>query len=132
MVEEAEAAESKDPAKAIDLYKRAAVVYRISRFPFICSPLKTRAYELQKAAYLKAAKLWETPLKDVNIPHKHAAGADGKEIPLYIRIPPTATPESPCPVVLLITGLDGHRPDNTMVQTCSRQSYKVVPHLSIG
>ena len=61
------------------------------------------------------AKLWDVPITEVVIPHKHASEGDGKEIPLYLRIPPTASKESPCPVVLLVTGLDGHRPDNTEV-----------------
>ncbi|KAK1916541.1 hypothetical protein P3342_012165 [Pyrenophora teres f. teres] len=40
----------------------------------------------------------------------HASNSDGPEIPLYIRKPPG---NGPFPTVLLITGLDGHRPDNT-------------------
>jgi len=49
------------------------------------------------------------------IPHTHAAGDDGAEIPVYVRTPRGAKKEAPVPVVLLITGLDGHRPDNAGV-----------------
>lgn len=107
--------ESSDPKQAIDLYKRASVVYRVSRFPFQSTPYKKKAYQAQKDAYMRGARLWDIPMQDINIPHAHAAGKDGKEIPLYVRAPPSATAERPVPVVLLITGLDGHRPDNTQV-----------------
>ena len=115
LTQKAEALESSNRLEASELYKRAAVVYRISRFPYICSDIKHKAYEAQKAVYLKSANLWDIPLKDVSIPHKHAAAGDAKDIPLYVRYPPGASPEKPCPTILLITGLDGHRPDNTMV-----------------
>jgi len=49
----------------------------------------------------------------VKIPHTAAERADGKEIPLFVRLPQGASSEKKCPVVLLITGLDGHRPDNS-------------------
>jgi Esterase FrsA-like len=113
LVKEAEAAESKgDKAEAISLYKRACVVYRISRFPYIGTPLKKQAYDAQKAAYIKGAALWDVPMKDISIPHKHAANGDEDSIPLYVRIPPGASASQPSPVMFLITGLDGHRPDN--------------------
>jgi hypothetical protein len=116
LVAEASAAEKAgDKVAAIALYKRACVVYRISRFPYIGTPLKLKAYVAQQAAYLRGAALWDVPLRDVRIAHTHAANGDGKEIPLYVRSPPkhggTAAAE-PSPVILLITGLDGHRPDN--------------------
>ena len=34
-------------------------------------------------------------------------------MPLYVRYPKGASKEKPCPAVILMCGLDGHRPDNT-------------------
>jgi len=113
LVKKANEAESTDRDLATQLYKRANAVFRLSRFPYIGTPLKEQVFESQKEAYLMGAKLWDVPITEVVIPHKHASEGDGKQIPLYLRIPPTASKESPCPVVLLVTGLDGHRPDNT-------------------
>ncbi|KAI9688900.1 MAG: hypothetical protein M1822_001257 [Bathelium mastoideum] len=115
LIQDAEAAESRsDLIAASGLYKRASVVLRIARFPIIASPAKRRAWTLQKQAYLKAASLWDAPIREHAIPHIHAAGGDLGEIPIYARMPPGAAPTAPCPAILLITGLDGHRPDNTV------------------
>jgi hypothetical protein len=54
-------------------------------------------------------------MKDVTIEHKFAEGEDGKEIPMYVRIPRGAKADKKVPVLLLISGLDGHRPDNSEV-----------------
>lgn len=113
-MKQAQETESSDPSKASELYKRATVVYRISRFPIINTDLKRQAYERQKEAYLKCASFWEVPIKEVVIPHTQAAGKDGKEIPLYVRIPPGASADKPVPTMFLMTGLDGYRPDNTV------------------
>ncbi|KAJ5689248.1 Heptaketide hydrolyase ayg1 [Penicillium macrosclerotiorum] len=107
------------PDRAADLYRRAAVVLRISRFPYVShasrpeSSAKRAAFERQKDVYLKAAALWKPILTEVVIPHTHAAGADGAHIPLYIRLPEEASAEHRVPVVLIMTGLDGYRPDNS-------------------
>ena len=101
--------------EAIDMYLRACAVYRIARFPYINSDEKKKAYQAQKDAYLKGASLFEVPIKDISI--LHTAGTDkdeGKEIPLYIRNPTGASKSKPCPSVILMCGLDGHRPDNTV------------------
>ncbi|GAB7363795.1 hypothetical protein MBLNU230_g4362t1 [Neophaeotheca triangularis] len=101
--------------EAIELYLRACAVYRIARFPYINSDEKVKAYEAQKVAYMKAASLFEVPIKDVAISHTASASNDeGKEVPLYIRLPPGTSKSSPCPSVILMCGLDGHRPDNTV------------------
>jgi pimeloyl-ACP methyl ester carboxylesterase len=114
LVAEAEELEGKDKQRAIELYKRANAVYRISRFPYLNhTPLKIKAYEAQKEAYLQGSRLWDVTIKEAIIPFTDASEGDGPEIPLYTRIPPTATAENPVPTILLITGLDGHRPDNT-------------------
>lgn len=104
---------STDLTRAIALYLRACTVYRIARFPYINSDYKRTVYDAQKATYLKASALWECPITDVEIPHTAGTSADGPTIPLYVRYPKGASKSSPCPVVLLICGLDGHRPDNT-------------------
>jgi len=60
---------------------------------------------------VKAAALWPNPVEDISIPHKYASGLDRQTIPVYVRAPSTT---NPCPVVILMTGLDGYRPDNTV------------------
>ncbi|KAK0780284.1 hypothetical protein LTR91_024955 [Friedmanniomyces endolithicus] len=105
---------TQDEKEKIDLYLRACAVYRIARFPYINSDVKREAYAAQKTAYMKAAALFETPIEDLSIPHTAGTSQDeGKEIPLYIRVPKTASKDKPCPSVILMCGLDGHRPDNT-------------------
>jgi hypothetical protein len=104
---------SKDKELAIQFYKRANAVYRLARFPYIGTTLKRGVFEAQKMHYCNGAKLWDIPITESIIKHTHAAASDGDSIPLYLRVPPTASKDAPCPVVLLITGLDGHRPDNT-------------------
>jgi pimeloyl-ACP methyl ester carboxylesterase len=101
--------------EAIDMYLRACAVYRIARFPYINSDVKKEAYEAQKKAYIKGASLFEVPIEDVHIPHTAGTDKDeGKEVPLYVRVPPGASKSNPCPAVILMCGLDGHRPDNTV------------------
>jgi hypothetical protein len=104
-----------DKAKAVELFMRANAVFRIGRFPYIGTDLKRSVFETQKQVYLSGAKLWDIPVTETVIDHKYAANGDGPKIPLYLRVPPAASSSAPCPVILLITGLDGHRPDNTEV-----------------
>lgn len=113
--------EAGDSAAASDLYLRACTVYRIARFPYITAypevscPVKWRAWEAQKEVYMKAGRSWSEPLEEVIVPHIHRAGGDRESIPVYVRVPAaTAANGSPCPVVVLMTGLDGYRPDNTV------------------
>lgn len=117
-----EAAESGKQEKAAEYYRRAAVVYRIARFPYVSpdpkgstatSLLKRAAFNRQKQVYLKAASTWSPPIKEVVIPHKYRAGNDGASIPLLVRVPQQADRSNPVPVVLLMTGLDGYRCDNS-------------------
>lgn len=101
--------------EAIGIYLRACAVYRIARFPYINSDLKRNIYTAQKKAYLKAAALFEVPIEDVEIPHTAGTAEDeGNKVPLYVRIPPSASKDEPVPAVILMCGLDGHRPDNTV------------------
>jgi hypothetical protein len=105
-----EAAEKGDKEAAKNLYLNANAVYRLARFPYIGTELKKRVFEEQKEVYLRGAQLWSMPLTEEIIPHKHASNGDGQSIPCYIRKP---SGDGPFPTILLITGLDGHRPDNT-------------------
>ncbi|KAL1997204.1 hypothetical protein VTN49DRAFT_7351 [Thermomyces lanuginosus] len=120
-----EALSKGDSEKASEFYRRAAVVYRISRFPYV-SPFdgkdsaKRAAYERQKEVYLKAASIWKPPIKEVIIEHKHRAEKDGATIPILVRIPEGANSSNPVPVVLIMTGLDGYRTDN------SQRSHEIV------
>ncbi|MCJ1232022.1 hypothetical protein MMC12_008703, partial [Toensbergia leucococca] len=114
LLEQADAiAASDSPGSAAGIYLRIACLYRISRFPIMNSPVKWKAWEAQKAAYMKATSAWVDPLKEEVIPHRYAEGADGPTIPLYVRVPVNTTSKKPIPTVLLMTGLDGYRPDNT-------------------
>ncbi|KAK5626628.1 hypothetical protein RRF57_002343 [Xylaria bambusicola] len=107
------------PEAASKLYLRAACVLRIARFPYITSfpepscAVKWRAWEMQKKVYMKAAGSWTVPITEVEIPHVHATGSDRSVIPAYVRVPNTQTRDGSHPTVLLFTGLDGYRPDNT-------------------
>lgn len=115
LVAQADAKASSVKTTAIAIYLRACAVYRIARFPYINSPVKTDAYEAQKKAYMKAAALFDCPIEDIEIPHTAGTKEDeGAKVPLYVRWPKGASKEKPVPAVLLMCGLDGHRPDNTV------------------
>ncbi|KAH8158520.1 hypothetical protein CIB48_g9725 [Xylaria polymorpha] len=104
--------------EASALYLRAACVLRIARFPYVSGfpepscPVKWRAWEMQKDIYMKAAAHWDQPVQEVEIPHSRAAGGDRRVIPAYVRMPIVEDTVT-VPSVLLFTGLDGYRPDNT-------------------
>ncbi|RFU27821.1 hypothetical protein B7463_g8519, partial [Scytalidium lignicola] len=104
---------TKDFATASNLYFRIAALYRISRFPIINSETKRIAFEYQKIAYMKAVNSWIDPIREVQIPYIAASGSNRVGFPIYVRVPSTASSNKPVPVVILITGLDGYRPDNT-------------------
>ncbi|KAI1295171.1 Alpha/Beta hydrolase protein [Xylaria venustula] len=103
--------------EASKLFLRAACVLRISRFPYYTAypvptnPAKCRAWEHQKQVYMKAAKYWTVPVSEEEISHTYAEGADRGKILAYTRVP--RRPAGPYPTVLLFTGLDGYRTDNT-------------------
>lgn len=115
-----EAAAAGDQAAASALYLRAACVLRIARFPYITAfpkiscPEKWKAWQMQKDVYLKAGRAWPSPVAEVAIPHTHKQGADRDTIPVYVRVPEGLAAGKKSPAVLLLTGLDGYRPDNTV------------------
>lgn len=110
LTREAQEMENQDRDIAQKLYLNANALYRLARFPYIGTELKKEVFQEQKEVYIRGSKLWIIPIEDISIPHKHAANGDGKEIPVYVRKP---SGTGPFPTILLITGLDGHRPDNT-------------------
>ena len=77
------------------------------------TPLKWKAFQAQKAAYMMGTAAWVDPIEEIFVPHVFAVGSDRSYIPVYVRLPSKASSSNPVPTVLLITGLDGHRPDNT-------------------
>ncbi|EPE36442.1 alpha/beta-Hydrolase [Glarea lozoyensis ATCC 20868] len=110
----------KNHTAASELYLRAACLYRIARFPHITafpevsSAVKWKAWEAQKDVYMRAGKNWEVPMEEVDVPFADKQGADRDVIPVYIRVPEAARKGGEkAPVVMLFTGLDGYRPDNT-------------------
>ncbi|KAK0612347.1 Alpha/Beta hydrolase protein [Bombardia bombarda] len=106
-----------DKEKAGDYYLRACTVYRIARFPYITAypevncPVKWKAWEAQKQVYMKAGATWDRPVEEVMVPHAHRQGNDRGEIPVHVRVPASSAAS---PTVILMTGLDGYRPDNTV------------------
>ncbi|KAK3901976.1 esterase FrsA [Staphylotrichum tortipilum] len=116
------AAATGNPQRASSLFLRACALYRIARFPYItCSPrvndtTKWRAWEAQKAAYLAAGQLWEAKVEEVRVPFRGEREGDREGgIPVYVRVPTgrMMRENGLRPVVVLMTGLDGYRPDNT-------------------
>ncbi|KAI1391841.1 alpha/beta-hydrolase [Hypoxylon trugodes] len=85
--------------------------------PQVSDGPKWEAWELQKSIYAKAGALWKpSPLEEVDIPHTFAKGRDRTSIPTYVRVPPSndgRNGQGKFPAVILLTGLDGYRPDNT-------------------
>ncbi|KAI1634624.1 Alpha/Beta hydrolase protein [Biscogniauxia mediterranea] len=111
---------SSTSSAAGELYLRAAAVLRIARFPYVSGfpdvscPVKWDAWERQKRVYAKAGRTFREPLEEVSIPHVSARGRDRAVIPAYVRVPASSGGgNKKCPAVLLLTGLDGYRPDNT-------------------
>ncbi|KAI1815008.1 alpha/beta-hydrolase [Poronia punctata] len=107
-----------DLEKASEMYLRSACVLRIARFPYITSfpqincEAKWGAWTMQKRVYLKGASLWEHPVHEVEVPHTHRDGRDREVLPAYVRLP-NDDGNATFPTVLLFTGLDGYRPDNS-------------------
>ncbi|KAK4133471.1 alpha/beta-hydrolase [Trichocladium antarcticum] len=107
-----------DPAAASALYLRACAVYRIARFPHIVAaaadPAKWAAWEAQKRVYARAGRGWPCPLEEALEEEEEEEEEGGGGMPVYVRVPRARVdgPEK-VPVVVLMTGLDGYRPDNT-------------------
>ncbi|CEL06550.1 Putative Conidial pigment biosynthesis protein Ayg1 (AFU_orthologue; AFUA_2G17550) [Aspergillus calidoustus] len=110
------ALENGDSQAASELLLRAAVVYRISRFPYVGpkdTGLKRDALERQKKAYIAATSFWPARIEEQLISYSHRRGNEGTHIPIYVRVPANVNAERKVPCVLILTGLDGYRPDNS-------------------
>lgn len=95
--------------KAAELYMRASAVYRISRFPAPRSEKQRHAWVEGKKVAQRGLALAARPTKEITIPHAHGTEIDGKEIQFYYHLPPGTTSNSPVPLVIILTGLDGYR-----------------------
>ncbi|KAK0610711.1 yellowish-green 1-like protein [Bombardia bombarda] len=104
-----EAEEAGEREKASEYYLRSAAVYRISRFPAPRSERQRYAWRVGTETFYKGAALMEHPIKQVLVPHRHGLLSEGATIPVNFLLPPSASPSTPCPLVLIFTGLDGYR-----------------------
>ncbi|KAH9875519.1 hypothetical protein J1614_004255 [Plenodomus biglobosus] len=103
-------AESKgEIEKASEYYLRSSAVYRISRFPAPRSAVQKEAWRLGKQMCIKGLGLRPHPVQEVQIPHTYRQSSEGETIPAYYLVPESATPASPCPTVIIFSGLDGYR-----------------------
>ena len=105
-----------DEQRTRDYYLRAAVVYRIARFPINRSELSQKAWEMGKLAYLKGGRLLSPPVLPIEIPFTRVEKSRGDldaSIPAYLRVPEGRVPEGGWPLVLFICGLDSYRTDAT-------------------
>lgn len=62
---------------------------------------------------MKGAKLLPGTFSDVEVPHTHRVEGEGATIPVYMRLPPHASPTNPVPCVIQIFGLDGYKTEMT-------------------
>ena len=117
LVQQAEQAEAQgDKAKALDLYLRAAAVYRIARFPINRSKVSQEAWEKGKAAYTKGGLYLDPPSVAVDVPFKHVNVSSGDtDVPIqaFLRMPKGEKPKDGWPVLLFICGLDAYKTDHT-------------------
>ena len=117
LVNQASQAEARgDTAKTLDLYLRAAAVFRIARFPINRSPISQGAWDKGKAAYVKGGQHMKPPSVAVDVPFKYAnvgAGDMDVAIQTYLRMPVGRKPTTGWPVVLFICGLDAYKTDHT-------------------
>ncbi|ORY61681.1 Alpha/Beta hydrolase protein [Pseudomassariella vexata] len=95
--------------KASELYLRASALYRIARFPAPRSEKQRYAWEEGKKVARKGLGLHEFPMVQVDIPHVHAQGDDGKLLPGFFHLPATASVSNKVPLIIIFTGLDGYR-----------------------
>ncbi|KAF2659528.1 alpha/beta-hydrolase [Lophiostoma macrostomum CBS 122681] len=95
--------------KASEYYLRSSAVYRISRFPAPRSEQQRYAWKVGKENCLKGLGLRPHPVKEVLVDHSHRIQGEGEHIPIYHLLPEGATKDSPVPLVIIFTGLDGYR-----------------------
>ncbi|KEY65447.1 hypothetical protein S7711_08580 [Stachybotrys chartarum IBT 7711] len=105
--------------EAEEYFRRAAAIFRIARQPHVSAvdkhrfPLRFKAWESQKETYLRAGKLWIVRLRDLQVPFHHMLEHEDDLVHMYLRRPLSASWSEPCPVVILLSGLDTLRTDHT-------------------
>lgn len=107
--------------KASEYYLRASAIYRIARFPAPRSPVQKQTWELGKKAAGKGLALRAYPVQEVSIFHSHRIDGEGKTIEAYymhpsgsnawpeMRAEPRTKVDDNCPLLIILTGLDGYR-----------------------
>lgn len=115
--------------------------YASSALSVMSDPAKWRAWDAQKRVYLRAGATWPCPVEEVGVVHRYGRPREGGVIPVYVRVPEregssfggassggagggiTGKVKAKAkgkgkivaaPTVVLMTGLDGYRPDNTV------------------
>jgi acetyl esterase/lipase len=104
-----------DIEAAVRLGLRSACVSRISRFSYLGpqdTGLKRHAFERQNDVYLRAGALMRCTIYPKSIHFSHRLEHEGMEISVLQRLP-LGHGDRPHPVILIMTGLDGYRLDNT-------------------
>ncbi|KAJ4298813.1 hypothetical protein N0V88_003851 [Collariella sp. IMI 366227] len=89
--------------KASEYYLSA--LYRIARFPIPRSEKQRLAWTKGKEVFYKGS----APILELHLPHIHRLSHEGHTIPTNLLIPSTATPSTPVPLLIILTGLDGYR-----------------------
>ncbi len=106
--ERGEEAEARgDGAAARAAFMRAYAYYRLGRYPTTNSPGKRESYEKSVASFLRAAKYFDPPLEQFQIPFKGRAG-EGNRIVANLRRPKNVAKP---PILVAWGGIDGYKED---------------------
>lgn len=84
-------------AEKVKHYRSAATYFGIAKFPFISTPAKTEAYEIQRSALKEASKYLDYRFEDIRIPF------EGEDIVGYLSLPKMEK-EITLPEAVLVTG----------------------------
>ena len=95
-----------DEAKANFLH--AYSFYRMARFPTTNSDGKLTAYRKSQELFLKAARYFEVPVEQVEMPF-HGREGEGDRVIAYMRVPTSA---EPLPLLLVSGGIDTFKEDS--------------------
>ncbi|RDA91807.1 hypothetical protein CP533_2834 [Ophiocordyceps camponoti-saundersi (nom. inval.)] len=104
--DKAEAEGDKD--KASEYHLRASALYRIARFPIPRTSKQRLAWTKGKEAALRGFSLRPHPIREVDVPHPHAAPGEPESFPVYYLAPETEK-KKPVPCLVILCGLDGYR-----------------------
>ncbi len=100
---------SNDAGQACQLFLRASGLYFMGRFPCANHPDKKACAELERQAYLDAAKYWANPIERVAVPFE-GRESEGAEVVFYYRRPSGI--ERP-PAVVMWGGVDAWKEQMT-------------------